>query len=269
MDVPFFSGGQFSRINKGKKMDALSVIILAAGKGTRMKSDLPKVLHKVAGKSMVHYVIASAMHLTRDHIHVVVGHQAQKVQKEVSAHFNVHFCLQHALLGTGDAVKSALPHLAAHIRDVVVLCGDVPLIQPRTLVDLVHAHQTSGAVVTVLAADLENPFGYGRIIQDKNQNVVAIREEADASDVERKIQCINTGIYCFNRNFLSRAVDILRPDNRQAEYYLTDVVDIAVTQKEKIAVKKVGDPRQVMGVNTLDELEKARQLIGQMENELP
>jgi UDP-N-acetylglucosamine diphosphorylase/glucosamine-1-phosphate N-acetyltransferase len=254
---------------KERKMDALSVIILAAGKGTRMKSDLPKVLHKVAGKSMVYYVIASAMQLTRDHIHVVVGHQAQKVEKDVAVHFNVHFCLQQALLGTGDAVKSALPDLAAHIRDVVVLCGDVPLIQPRTLVDLVHAHQTSGAVVTLLAADLENPSGYGRIIQDKNKNVVAIREEADASVVEKTIQRINTGIYCFNRNFLSRAVDMLQPDNRQGEYYLTDVVDIAVKQNEKIAVKTLADPRQIMGVNTLDDLEKARQLIGQMENELP
>ncbi|MFO7910961.1 MAG: NTP transferase domain-containing protein [Desulfotignum sp.] len=247
----------------------LGVIILAAGKGTRMKSDLPKVLHKVAGKSMVSYVIACAMHLTRDHIHVVVGHQARKVRREVSAGFEVDFCVQQQLLGTGDAVKSALPHLAAHIQDVLVLCGDVPLIQPGTLMDMVQTHQSCGAAVTVLATDLENPFGYGRIIQDQEGKMLAIREEADASDAEKKIARVNTGIYCFNRHFLSRAVDLLRPDNRQGEYYLTDVVDIGVKNKEEIAVKVLADHRQVMGINTLDELEKAQNLIRGPENEYP
>lgn len=247
----------------------LGVIILAAGKGTRMKSDLPKVLHKVAGKTMVSYVIACAMHLTRDHIHVVVGHQARKVCREVSAHFAVNFCVQEQLLGTGDAVKSAMPHLAAPVQDVLVLCGDVPLIQPQTLMDLVQAHQNSGAAVTVLATDVENPFGYGRIIQDQQGQVLAVREEADASDAEKKISRVNTGIYCFDRHFLSRALELLRPDNRQGEYYLTDVVDIGVQNKEKIAVRVLADHRQVMGINTLDELEKAQNLISGVENELP
>ncbi len=267
-NTPFFSIQQ-SLMIKERTMDALSVIILAAGKGTRMKSDLPKVLHKVAGKSMLAYVIACAMHVTRDNIHVVVGHQAEKVRLEVAARFKVDFCLQEQLLGTGDAVKSALPHLAAHIQDVLVLCGDVPLIQPKTLSDLVLAHRSHGAVVTVLAADLENPFGYGRIIQDEEGNMLAIREETDASDTEKKIRRINTGIYCFDRSFLSRAVEQLRPDNRQGEYYLTDVVDIGVKNKEKIAVTVLADHRQVVGINTLDELEKAQDLIGRMENELP
>lgn len=247
----------------------LGVVILAAGKGTRMKSDLPKVLHKVAGKSMVSYVIACAMHLTRDHIHVVVGHQGQKVRQEVAARFGVNFCEQQQLLGTGDAVKSALPHLAAHIQDVLVLCGDVPLIQPATLMEMVQAHQSCGAAVTVLATDLENPFGYGRIIQDQDGKMLAVREEADASDAEKKIELVNTGIYCFNRQFLTWAVDLLRPANLQGEYYLTDVVDIGVKNKEKIAVKVLADHRQVMGVNTLDELEKAQNLIRCLENELP
>ena len=250
-------------------MDALSVIILAAGKGTRMKSDLPKVLHKVAGKSMLAHVIASAMQVTRDNIHVVVGHQAEKVRREVAAFYKVGFCFQDQLLGTGDAVKSALPHLAAHIKDVLVLCGDVPLIQPETLADLVMVHRTHGAAVTVLAADLENPSGYGRIIQDAQGNMVAIREETDASADEKKIRRINTGIYCFDRCFLSRAVELLRPDNRQGEYYLTDVVDIGVKNKKKIAVTVLADHRQVLGINTLEELEKAQDLIGRMENELP
>ncbi|HKL01892.1 MAG TPA: NTP transferase domain-containing protein [Desulfotignum sp.] len=250
-------------------MDALSVIILAAGKGTRMKSDLPKVLHKVAGRSMLSYVISCAKHVTRDNIHVVVGHQAEKVRREVAVQFGVDFCVQERLLGTGDAVKSALPHLAAHIRDVLVLCGDVPLIQPKNLADLILVHRSNGAVVTVLATDLENPFGYGRIIQDAQGNMVAIREEADASASEKKIRRINTGIYCFDRSFLARAVEQLRPDNRQGEYYLTDVVDIGVKNKEKIAVTVLADHRQVLGINTLDELEKAQDLIGHIKKELP
>ncbi|MCA1786663.1 MAG: NTP transferase domain-containing protein [Desulfobacteraceae bacterium] len=250
-------------------MDTLSVVILAAGKGTRMRSDLPKVLHKVAGKSMLAYVIASAMHVTRENIHVVVGHQAEKVRQEVATLFRVGFCVQEELLGTGDAVKSALPHLAAHIKDVLVLCGDVPLIQPKTLVDMVLAHRSHGAVVTVLAADLENPFGYGRIIQDAEGNMVAIREEADASETEKKIRRINTGIYCFERSFLTRALELLQPDNHQAEYYLTDVVGIACKKNAKMAMKIVKDPHQVLGINTLGELEKAQDLLGRLANELP
>jgi UDP-N-acetylglucosamine diphosphorylase/glucosamine-1-phosphate N-acetyltransferase len=251
-------------------MDALSVIILAAGKGSRMKSDLPKVLHKVAGKPMVLHVIACAMQVVPDHhIHVVVGHQAQKVQMAVNAWYHVNFSLQDQLLGTGDAVKCALPALARDVADVVVLYGDVPLIQPETIADLVSTHRGSCAKLTILAADLDNPTGYGRIVQDRDSHVTAIREEADASDQEKKIQRINTGIYCFDRQFLSEALNLLRPDNQQAEYYLTDVVGIACRNNEKIAVKHLKNAHQVLGINTLAELEKAQKLIGRSENELP
>jgi UDP-N-acetylglucosamine pyrophosphorylase len=250
-------------------MDALGVIILAAGKGTRMKSDRPKVLHKVAGKSMVLHVIAAARQLTRDHIHVVVGHQASLVRTEISAHYPVHCCVQPQLLGTGDAIKCALPHLAEEIEDILVLYGDVPLIQSGTLVELVSTHRRTNAAITILAADIDNPRGYGRIIQNPAHRVTAIREEADASDAEKKIRRINTGIYCFDRRFLSEAVTRLQPDNRQAEYYLTDVVDIAVRQNKDIALNLLADTRQIMGVNTLEELENARELIDKVKNELP
>jgi UDP-N-acetylglucosamine pyrophosphorylase len=252
------------------KMDALSVIILAAGKGSRMKSDLPKVLHKVAGKPMVLHVIACATQVVPDHhIHVVVGHQAQNVRQAVNACCHVNFSLQKQLLGTGDAVKCALPALAQDVEDVVVLYGDVPLIQPQTVADLVSTHRGACAKVTILAADLDNPTGYGRIIQNKDNHVIAIREETDASDAEKQIQRINTGIYCFDRQFLSEALHLLRPDNQQAEYYLTDVVAIACRNNEKIAVKLLKKAHQALGINTLPELEKAQTLIGQPENELP
>jgi bifunctional UDP-N-acetylglucosamine pyrophosphorylase/glucosamine-1-phosphate N-acetyltransferase/UDP-N-acetylglucosamine pyrophosphorylase len=251
-------------------MDALSVIILAAGKGSRMKSDLPKVLHNVAGKPMILHVVACAEQVVpAHHIHVVVGHQAEKVRQAVSAAFPVNFCLQKHLLGTGDAVKCALPSIFRDIRDVVVLYGDVPLIQPDTVVDLVLAHRKNRAKVTVLAADLDQPTGYGRVLQDPFHRVVAIREEADASEDEKKIKRVNTGIYCFDRLFLSQALDLLEPDNHQAEYYLTDVVGIACQKNEKVAVKQLKDPGQALGINTLNELEKTRNLAGSTQNELP
>lgn len=250
-------------------MDTLSVIILAAGKGTRMKSDLPKVLHPVAGTPMVNHVVASAYSLCRDNIHVVVGHQAEKVRQVVSERFDVSFALQTELLGTGDAVKAALPDLAAHVRDVLVLCGDVPLIQPQTLESLVKTHGDTGAKVTVLAVDVEDPTGYGRIIRDSRGHVVAIREEADASAAEKAVRTVNTGIYCFDRGFLEIAVEALQPENSQAEYYLTDVIQIAFNQGEKIEAVTMADPRQVIGVNTREELEKAAGLIDRITNELP
>lgn len=252
-------------------MDAVSVIILAAGKGTRMKSDLPKVLHPVAGKPMVLHVIACARKVTSDrHIHVVVGHQARKVQQEVTAFYpQVNFSLQKALLGTGDAVKCAMPALAQDTKDVVILYGDVPLIQSETVTDLVSTHRMCRAKLTILAVDMDNPTGYGRIIQDPLNHVIAIREETDASAEEKKIQRVNTGIYCFGRQFLSRALDQLKPDNHQAEYYLTDVVGIACKNNDKVTVKLLKDPGQVRGVNTLDDLEKTRDLHAFKQNELP
>jgi len=250
-------------------MDALSVIVLAAGKGSRMKSDLPKVLHKVAGKPMILHVIACARQVVPDErIHVVVGFQAETVRQAVEGWYPVKFSMQHQLLGTGDAVKCALPGLSRDARDVVVLYGDVPLIEPETVADLVSTHRTSHAKVTILAADLKNPTGYGRILLDSLNRVVAIREESDASDQEKKIQRINTGIYCFDRRFLSSALNRVTPDNRQAEYYLTDVVSVACKDKEKIAVKVLKDPDRIMGVNTLDDLEKTRNMAASVQNEL-
>jgi bifunctional UDP-N-acetylglucosamine pyrophosphorylase/glucosamine-1-phosphate N-acetyltransferase/UDP-N-acetylglucosamine pyrophosphorylase len=251
-------------------MDALSVIILAAGKGSRMKSDLPKVLHKVAGKPMIMHVIDCARQVVPVHqIHVVVGHQSEKVQQAVSSCYKVNFCMQRHLLGTGDAVKCALPALASEVRDVVVLYGDVPMIQPETVMNLVSSHRNSRAKVTILAADLEHPTGYGRVLLDPHNYVVGIREETDASEDEKKIKRINTGIYCFDRRFLTQALDLVKQDNQQGEFYLTDVVGIACRKNQKTAVKMVKDSGQVLGINTLDELEKTSIQAVSIQNELP
>lgn len=247
-----------------KSCENLAVVILAAGKGTRMKSDKAKVLHPVAGKSMVCHVVGSAKKLSPEHIHVVVGHQAEAVQKEVSASYDVHFSTQTELLGTGDAVKAVVPNLAGSVDNVMVLCGDVPLIREDTLKMLVEGHIQNQNQITVLATEVSDPTGYGRIVTDDSGDVVCIREQADASDAEKEIKLINTGIYCFDKNLLVTALDQLKPDNNQAEYYLTDVIGIARENHGKIGVVTMADDREVVGVNTLEDLEKAESLILQM-----
>lgn len=243
--------------------DDVGVVILAAGKGTRMKSDIAKVLHKVGTKCMVVHVVECARKIARDNVHVVVGHQADEVKRQINAFYTVTFAEQKQLLGTGDAVKAAIPGLKKEIKDVLVLCGDVPLIQENTLLRMVKNHKQIQAKISVLAVDLDDPTDYGRIIQDEHNNMVCIREESDANETEKRIKKINTGIYCFDKEFLITAIDLIKPDNSQAEYYLTDVIEIAQKRGEKIVAITMDDPGQVIGVNTLEDLEKAEHLVQQ------
>jgi len=245
----------------------VGVVILAAGRGTRMKSDIAKVLHPVASKSMVVHVIECAKKITRDNVIAVVGHQAQTVKDEVTRYFKVNFAVQDQLLGTGDAVKAAIPLFEPYIKDILVLCGDVPLIQEKTLQILLDGHKENQAKVSVLAVDVDDPKGYGRIVLDENNNMVCIKEEADASATEKKIKTINTGIYCFDKELLISAIDQIKPDNNQAEYYLTDVIEIAQKRNEKIVVVTMDDARQVIGVNTLEDLSRAEYLFNNLANE--
>ena len=249
-------------------MNNIAVVILAAGKGSRMKSDLPKVLHKVAGKSMVNHVIEAALPVAFDHIHVVVGHQAQKVKDEILKNHDVHFALQKALLGTGDAVRAALPGIDAGVQHVLVLCGDVPLIKKQTITDLVRAHQELKSDLTVLGVEVNDPTGYGRIIQDSNGRLLAIREEADATDLEKQIMLVNSGIFCFEKQFLESGLGQIHNDNSQGEYYLTDLVEIAVQNNAKTLVKITLDAEQVMGVNTIDQLRRINAAFDKPSNEL-
>ncbi len=250
-------------------MDHVAIIILAAGKGSRMKSDIAKVLHPVAGKSMVVHVADCARSVARDHIHVVVGHQADHVKAEILKFFPVHFALQRELLGTGDAVKAALPGLAPNIQSVLVLCGDVPLIRKKTIKSLIRAHEQADAKLSVLAVQVDDPEGYGRVVLDSQGVLSAIREEADASTLEKGITLVNSGIYCFDRDFLEVGIDLIRNDNNQSEYYLTDLVEIAASKKVKTLVKSMDAPGEVMGVNTLEQLAQAEVLFRETSNELP
>ena len=247
----------------------VGVIILAAGKGTRMKSDMPKVLHKAAGKSMIMHVIETAKKITPDNIHVVVGHKSDDVKEEISKYCKVNFAEQKQLIGTGDAVKSATPGMNDSIKNILVLCGDVPLIQEKTIKNLIDKHKQNCANVSVLAVDLDDPTGYGRIVLDDQNSMLCIREEADANADEKKIKKINTGIYCFEKEFLVSALEEIKPDNNQAEYYLTDIVEIAQKKYAKIMVVTMNDYRQVIGVNTIEDLNRVETLIKVMANELP
>ncbi|WP_035240355.1 sugar phosphate nucleotidyltransferase [Desulfobacter vibrioformis] len=249
-------------------MNNIAVIILAAGKGSRMKSDLAKVLHKVAGKSMIHHVIEAALPVASGHIHVVVGHQAEQVRKDVLKKHNVYFALQKELLGTGDAVRAALPGVDACIQHVVVLCGDVPLIRTQTIADLVSAHQNLKADLTVLAVKVNDPTGYGRIIQDNNGKLLAIREEADATDLEKQICIVNSGIFCFEKQFLEFGLEQIKNNNSQAEYYLTDLVEIAARNRAKAFVQIIQDAEQVMGVNNIAQLSRINTAFHKISNEL-
>jgi len=215
------------------------------------------------------HVIQTARHLTQNNIFLVVGHKAALVEAEVSSHFFVNYVNQTSLLGTGDAVKQVLPHLPPSVKQVLVLCGDVPLIRSATLTSVLVTHRTDGAKITVLAVNMEDPTGYGRLVLDTSGEVMSIREESDASLQEKQIKTINTGIYCFDRDFLEQAIELIRPDNNQAEFYLTDMVEIARSKREKISVRLMKDSRQVMGVNSPNDLERVESLIQEIESELP
>ncbi len=231
----------------------VAVVILAAGKGTRMKSDRAKVLHEVQGRPMIHYVVDAARSISTEGIVVVVGHQAERVRASVSAVADTAFALQEEQLGTGHAVQCALPECGKK-RDVVILCGDVPLIKPESISRLVSCHREDGCAVTVMGVKLDDPTGYGRMKLSEGGGVTCIVEEADASPDEKKIDVVNAGIYCVEREFLAGALGRLDKGNAQGELYLTDIVGTAHRQGRRIGMVLVADPTEVIGVNSREDL---------------
>ncbi|MDY6823398.1 MAG: NTP transferase domain-containing protein [Thermodesulfobacteriota bacterium] len=238
-----------------------AIVILAAGLGTRMKSDKAKVLHEVAGKPMVYYVLDASQQVvaSRD-IVVVVGCQAEKVRNAITPQWEVSFAYQAEQCGTGHAVQCALPALPEDTGDVVILCGDVPFISPRTIENLLATHREAANVVTVLTVKLDNPTGYGRIVVGEDQTVSRIVEEADADAAERDINLVNAGIYCVKKEFLAWALDRINTDNQQNELYLTDIVSIARDADRQVGILVSSDPDEVIGINSLADLKKAESL---------
>ncbi|MDA3896831.1 MAG: NTP transferase domain-containing protein [Desulfobacteraceae bacterium] len=234
--------------------NSVEIIILAAGKGTRMKSEKAKVLHQVSCRPMIMRVVDTAVKVSGKDIIIVIGHQAERVKKIVSENADVKFALQMEQNGTGHAVQCALSKLSVSCADVVILSGDVPLIKASTINDLIDDHVNNDNVVTVLGVCLENPFGYGRIIESASGCVEKIVEQADADDTEKIIKIVNSGIYCVKRDFLEFALSQITSDNNQNEIYLTDIVLIASKDGKKIGLKICSDQAEVMGINSSEDL---------------
>jgi len=242
-------------------MKNISIIILAAGKGKRMNSSKAKVLHNICGKPMVLYVLDSAKKVTQNII-AVVGHQSSEVKKTIEKKYpDVLFAIQKDQLGTGHAVQCAMPYVGNDIESVVVLCGDVPLISSQKISDLVYLHKKENNDVTVMAVEQENPYGYGRIVLDNDGYIEKIVEEADATEDEKKITIVNSGIYCISCHMIEDVLNELTDENVQKEFYLTDIVPIGIGKNFKIGVMLNQDAQDVLGINTIEQLERIEALI--------
>ncbi|MBC8208964.1 MAG: bifunctional N-acetylglucosamine-1-phosphate uridyltransferase/glucosamine-1-phosphate acetyltransferase [Desulfobulbaceae bacterium] len=236
----------------------LSVIILAAGKGTRMKSTRAKVLHEVFFEPMLHHVLKTVAPLQPQQSLVVVGHQRDDVTNSIKR-FRAETVLQEEQLGTGHAVLCCQQTLSDPAATLLILCGDTPLLRSETLRDMLEYHQTRRSQLTVMTTLLDNPSNYGRIISDADEKVRAIVEEKDADSEQKKIREINAGIYCVQAGFLFNALSRVGTDNAQKEVYLTDIVAIAT--QNNIAVERYLNPvaTDVLGVNSRVELAEAHQ----------
>jgi bifunctional UDP-N-acetylglucosamine pyrophosphorylase/glucosamine-1-phosphate N-acetyltransferase len=242
-------------MNVGKK----AAVILAAGRGTRMKSALPKVLHAVAGLPMALYPARLAAVSGCEPTVLVIGHEAAAVKSALAGE-GLQFALQEEQLGTGHALLCAREQLADFAGTLILLCGDVPLLRAETLERLLAFHQAQAATVTVLTAVMADPHGYGRIVRD-GEEVLRIVEEKDASLKEQSIREINTGIYAFEAPFVFEALGQVGRDNAQGEYYLTDVLALARAAGRKVCALTAGDPEETMGINDRLQLARAGQLM--------
>ena len=222
-------------------------IILAAGRGTRMKSETPKVLHKILGKPIIHYVIDSVKGAGVSEMILVAGYGSSLLQKAVE---DVEIVIQKELLGSGDAVMTARKMLKNYSGDVLVVCGDTPLIRPETIKGLIEKHKKSQASATILTAKLSDPTGYGRIARDDEGRVTGIVEQIKASLYEEVIDEINVGTYCFKSADLFETLESVKPDNKKKEIFLTDTISIMKNKGKKIESYLTGDPDEAIGVNT-------------------
>lgn len=234
---------------------SLNIVILAAGQGKRMYSNTPKVLHKIAGKPMLMHVIETAMRLNPTAIYVVIGHGGEQIKNELST-LPIHWVVQTEQLGTGHAVLQALPYIDK-TDQVLVLSGDVPLIETETLRKLVNLSPQS---VNLLTASLDNPFGLGRIVRNSTQQIEAIIEEKDASEQQRLINEIYSGICCVNAADLKQWLPKLSIANAQGEYYLTEIIAMAVSENRTIDSIQAVAPIEILGVNNRAQLQTVERL---------
>ncbi|MFZ3498097.1 bifunctional UDP-N-acetylglucosamine diphosphorylase/glucosamine-1-phosphate N-acetyltransferase GlmU [Streptomyces sp. 5.8] len=241
-----------------------AVVVLAAGEGTRMKSATPKVLHEISGRSLVGHVVAASRELDPTHLVVVVGHAREQVTAHLAAiDADVRTAVQYEQNGTGHAVRMALEELGADrpAGTVVVVCGDTPLLTGETLAALTATHEADGNAVTVLTAEVPDSTGYGRIIRGADGAVTAIVEHKDATDAQRAIAEINSGVFAFDGALLADALGKVRTDNSQGEEYLTDVLGILREAGHRVGAAVGADHRQILGINNRVQLAEARALL--------
>jgi bifunctional UDP-N-acetylglucosamine pyrophosphorylase/glucosamine-1-phosphate N-acetyltransferase len=244
-------------------MEAVTTVILAAGKGTRMKSDRVKVLHPLLGLPMLSYTIDLSLNeIKSEKTIVVVGHQADQIKRRFQDP-QIHFVLQEQQLGTGHAVLQAVPFFQTSAGTVLILCGDVPLVKGETLRTFMQHFWGNQSTLSVLTTMVENPFGYGRILRSPEGWLEKIVEEKDAREEEKRIKEINTGIYCVGTSFLIEGLKEIGKENAQGEYYLTDLVEIAGERSLRCSAHRVADPVEVMGINTRVDLATADEVLRQ------
>ena len=240
-------------------MSQLKAVILAAGKGTRMKSDLPKVVHTIEGRCLVDYAVDAAIGAGAEEVCLVVGYKYEVV-RETIAHRDVKFVLQEEQLGTGHAVKCAKDFLGDD-GETMILFGDTPLITAETLARLRTYHVKNGNTVTVLSAMVEDPTGYGRIIRDVDGNFIRSVEHKDATPAELMSREINSGMYIFDTKELKSALELIQPNNAQGEYYLPDTLTIIKEKGLKVDAFALDDPEDITGVNDQEQLKSAAVVI--------
>jgi len=244
----------------------LTVIILAAGKGERMKGAMPKVLHEVCGRPMLSYVLDLVKSLKISQAITVIGHKHAEVSQFLRP-FRAKSILQKKLIGTADAVKQALSLLKNFKGDVLILYGDIPLLTKETIKKLLDYHQKNNLDATLLTSTIEKPHGYGRILRDKYATISGIVEEKDADDFQKAIKEINTGIIVFKKEKLADALKYVKANNRKKEYYLTDTIGILYKKQSMIESVKVEDIDQAMGINSRVDLARANKIMRKRINE--
>lgn len=236
-------------------------VVLAAGEGKRMHSRLPKVLHPLCGRPMLGYILNAVWSMTQNVI-VVVGHGAAQIEEVMGPRWR--YVLQQKQLGTGDALMQALPFLPEEGL-LLVLCGDTPLLDEALLKDLLETHGSNAA--TIMTATLSDPAGYGRVIQGAGGQVIRIAEDKDASADERRVQEINTGAYCFNIRLLKQYLPHISADNKQGEYYLTDIISLFTKQRHRVGTYRIQDYRVGIGINDRTQLAEASKILRERIND--
>ncbi len=244
----------------------LHIVVLAAGKSTRMKSARPKVLHDLAGRMLIEHVLHTTKHLGATSTTLVIGHAADDVRASLQSWTDLQYAVQSPQLGTGHALLQTEPLLAGKKGTVLLLYGDVPLLMPATLQRLLEAHRQHKAAATILTTELPDPYGYGRIVRDAGGSITRIVEERDASADERGIHEINSGIYAFSTQGLFEALHSLATDNAQGEYYLTDLVAMYHKQGRAVASLCLEDPDELRGINSRVELAEMTRIVRDRKN---